>query len=125
VSNDESPQRDAQKPSAFLSDAERASNSARFYDFDRFRIDTKRHLLLRNGKPIAIKPKALDLLLLLVRRPGGSSGLTSTSGLNTAPVLSPHRSLLAYASDRAGTSDFDIWVQAIAGGDRFAWRTSS
>ena len=42
----------------------------RFYDFDGFRIDTKRHLLMRGGEPIAIKPKALDLLLLLVRHPG-------------------------------------------------------
>ena len=70
MSNDGSPQRDAQKLSAFLSDAERASNSVRFYDFDGFRIDTKRHLLMRGGEPIAIKPKALDLLLLLVRHPG-------------------------------------------------------
>jgi DNA-binding winged helix-turn-helix (wHTH) protein len=70
VSNDGSPQRSAQKPSAFLSDAERASKSVRFYDFDRFRIDTKRHLLMRDGEPIAIKPKALDMLLLLVRHPG-------------------------------------------------------
>lgn len=244
MSSDGSPQRDAQKPSAFLSDAERASNSVRFYDFDRYRIDTKRHLLMRDGEPIAIKPKALDMLLLLVRHRGrllgkeelmnrlwpdtaveeanltqnvfvvrkalgeapgeqrfiatvarqgyrfvgnvrevteeepsspddairriaraesprvaprrwslfyaGSAGLlslaagilafnwalngslapkseslsgrrlvrlTSTSGLNTDPALSPDGSLLAYASDRAGTSGFDIWVQAVAGGD--------
>jgi Tol biopolymer transport system component/DNA-binding winged helix-turn-helix (wHTH) protein len=70
VSNDGSPQRETQKPSAFLSDAERASNSVRFYDFDGYRIDTKRHLLMRDGEPIAIKPKALDMLLLLVRHPG-------------------------------------------------------
>ena len=70
MSNDGSPQRDAQKLSAFLSDAERASNPVRFYDFDGFRIDTKRHLLMRGGEPIGIKPKALDLLLLLVRHPG-------------------------------------------------------
>lgn len=42
--------------------------------------------------------------------------LTSASGLNTEPALSPDGNLLAYASDRAGT-DFDIYVQSAAGGD--------
>ena len=70
VTNDASPQREAQKPSAFLSGAERASNPVRFYEFDRFRIDTKRHLLMRDGGPIAIKAKALDTLVLLVQHAG-------------------------------------------------------
>ena len=43
--------------------------------------------------------------------------LTSTSGLNTDPALSPDGTLLAYASDRAGAGDFDIYVQPVAGGD--------
>ena len=43
--------------------------------------------------------------------------LTSTSGLNTDPALSPDGELLAYASDRGGTGGFDIWVQPIGGGD--------
>ena len=42
--------------------------------------------------------------------------LTSTSGLNTDPALSPDGTLLAYASDRSGTSGFDIWVQPVGGG---------
>ena len=70
VTNHASPQREAQKPSAFLSGAERASNPVRFYEFDRFRIDTKRHLLMRDGGPIAIKAKALDTLVLLVQHAG-------------------------------------------------------
>jgi Tol biopolymer transport system component len=37
--------------------------------------------------------------------------LTSTSGLNIDPALSPDGTLLAYASDRAGAGDLDIWVQ--------------
>ena len=41
--------------------------------------------------------------------------LTSASGLNTEPALSPDGTLLAYASDRAG--DFDIYVQPVGGGD--------
>jgi len=43
--------------------------------------------------------------------------LTTSSGLNVEPALSPDGSLLAYASDRAGTGSFDIWVQPIAGGN--------
>ena len=43
--------------------------------------------------------------------------LTSTSGLNVDPALSPDGSLLAYASDRAGTGGFDIWVQPVGGSE--------
>ncbi len=39
--------------------------------------------------------------------------LTSTSGLNTDPALSPDGASLAYASDRGGSGDLDIWVQPI------------
>lgn len=41
--------------------------------------------------------------------------LTSTSGLNIDPALSPDGSLLAYASDRGGAGDMDIWVQPLGG----------
>jgi len=37
--------------------------------------------------------------------------LTSTSGVNIDPALSADGSLLAYASDRGGSGDLDIWVQ--------------
>jgi DNA-binding winged helix-turn-helix (wHTH) protein/Tol biopolymer transport system component len=70
VTNHASPQRKAQKPSAFLSGVERTSNPLRFYEFDRFRIDTKRRLLMRDGEPIAIKAKALDTLVMLVQHAG-------------------------------------------------------
>ena len=43
--------------------------------------------------------------------------LTWTGGLNTDPAISPDGALVAYASDAAGASNFDIWLQAVAGGD--------
>jgi len=43
--------------------------------------------------------------------------LTSTSGLNADPALSPDGRLLAYASDRAGSGGLDIWVQPVGAGE--------
>jgi Tol biopolymer transport system component len=39
--------------------------------------------------------------------------LTSTSGLNTDPAISPDGLQLAYASDRGGPGELDIWIQPI------------
>jgi Tol biopolymer transport system component/DNA-binding winged helix-turn-helix (wHTH) protein len=41
--------------------------------------------------------------------------LTSSSGLNIDPAFSPDGSLLAYASDRAGSAGLDIWLQPANG----------
>jgi Tol biopolymer transport system component/tRNA A-37 threonylcarbamoyl transferase component Bud32 len=43
--------------------------------------------------------------------------LTSDAGLSIDPALSPDGKLLAYASDRAGEHNLDIWVQQVAGGE--------
>jgi hypothetical protein len=42
--------------------------------------------------------------------------VTSDSGLTTTPALSSDGKLIAYASDRFGRGDLDIWVQHAAGG---------
>lgn len=42
---------------------------------------------------------------------GSLTQVTFDSGLSTDPALSPDGWLLAYASDRAGVSNLDIWIQ--------------
>src|SRR5215831_17188532 len=43
--------------------------------------------------------------------------LTRDAGLTWQPALSPDGKLIAYASDRAGRGNLDIWVQQIGGGE--------
>ncbi len=40
------------------------------YDFGPFRLDARKHLLLRGGQPVGLAPKALETLLLLVESSG-------------------------------------------------------
>jgi Tol biopolymer transport system component len=56
------------------------------------------------------RPPAPDPPAALVR-------LTWDGGLTTAPAISPDATLLAYASDRAGRGDLDVWVQRMGGSD--------
>src|ERR1700674_2025951 len=46
--------------------------------------------------------------------------LTFDSGLDTDPALSPDGKLLAYASDRTGKGDLDIWVRQLPSGEPVA-----
>src|SRR5215813_15181263 len=41
-----------------------------FYDFGPFRIDLVERVLIRDGQPLTLTPKAFDLLLALVERCG-------------------------------------------------------
>ena len=40
------------------------------YEFGKFRLDPAEHLLLRDGKPVALTPKAFDILCVLAQSGG-------------------------------------------------------
>src|SRR5262249_25077972 len=78
--------------------------------------------------PVAIGSLALAILGVLAWRltrsptekplPGPALiRLTTDPGLTTEPSLSPDGKIIAYASDRSGESNLDIWVQQLAGGE--------
>jgi serine/threonine protein kinase/Tol biopolymer transport system component len=48
---------------------------------------------------------------------GALRQITFDHGLTTDPAISPDGKLLAFASDRAGAGNLDIWVKQIDGGD--------
>jgi Tol biopolymer transport system component len=57
------------------------------------------------------KPESTTGKLVLQQRP-----ITERRGVTHSPVLSPDGKLIAYASDRAGETGLDIWVQQLAYG---------
>src|SRR5262245_7671748 len=42
----------------------------RFYEFGPFRVDAEKRVLLREGLPVSLAPKALDMLLVLIQHRG-------------------------------------------------------
>jgi Tol biopolymer transport system component len=65
---------------------------------------------------------AASVALWLMRRPKPVGApvlmqLTTDAGLTIDPALSPDGKLLAYASDRSGEGNLDIWVRQIGGGE--------
>lgn len=44
--------------------------SSHYYEFGPFRLDVRERLLLKDGEPLALTPKAFDVLAVLVRRSG-------------------------------------------------------
>src|SRR5205085_11144580 len=62
---------------------------------------------------------AIWLLVTSVPKPSSNlvlTRLTSDSGLTGSPAISLDGKLVAYASDRGGEQNLDIWVQQVAGG---------
>jgi len=64
---------------------------------------------------------AIVLLSPFLKKPSEEfqlTRLTNDSGFSTDPAISPDGKLVAYASDRSGEGNLDIWVQNISTGDR-------
>ena len=47
-----------------------SGRSSESYEFGPYRLDVNRRQLTREDQPVALAPKTLELLLLLVRNPG-------------------------------------------------------
>jgi Tol biopolymer transport system component/DNA-binding winged helix-turn-helix (wHTH) protein len=67
------------------------------------------------------KPPLREMAAVDVTSPRGPAGpvthLTSGSDLNTEPAVSPDGEWVAYASDRSGEGNLDIWMQRLSGGE--------
>jgi len=69
---------------------------------------------------LVLAAAAIVLKLFVLKPPGAVeyeiSPVTYDSGMTGFPTLSPDGSLMAYASDREGDGNLDIWVQQVSGG---------
>jgi len=57
-------------------------SDSEIYEFDSFQLDVRRRLLMREGQPVPVTPKAFDILLALVR--SGGRVLSKDEMMNTA-----------------------------------------
>lgn len=81
----------------------------------------RRMVFLVAAASVLVLAAAAVLLKLFVLKPPGPveyeiTPLTYDLGITAFPTLSPAGNLMAYASDREGNGNLDIWVQQVSGG---------
>jgi Tol biopolymer transport system component len=81
----------------------------------------KNRTVLLAAAAVLLVAAAVVIIKLVGRRPEAPAEfeitpLTFDSGATTWPTVSLDGNLMAYASDREGSRNFDIWVQQVAGG---------
>lgn len=87
------------------------------YDLGPFRVDLVRRVLLRDGEPVAITPKAFSLLLILLEKRGEVvskeeliRGVWGTPDVSDANVMQNVSSLRKALGERAGESRYIVTV---------------
>jgi DNA-binding winged helix-turn-helix (wHTH) protein/Tol biopolymer transport system component len=55
--------------SEFIRDRDMSSQPKHFFEFGPYRVDPEQHILWRGNQPVALQPKALETLLVLVEHP--------------------------------------------------------
>jgi Tol biopolymer transport system component len=80
----------------------------------------KTAFLVAAASILVLAAAAVVLKLFILKPPGPVdyeiTPLTFDSGVTAFPTLSPAGNLIAYASDREGDGNLDIWVQQVSGG---------
>jgi serine/threonine protein kinase len=82
----------------------------------------RKRAVLQAASTVLIVAAAAVLLMLFVFKPRAPVEfeiipVTFDSGLTGTPAVSADGTLMAYASDREGSHNFDIWVQQVSGGE--------
>jgi eukaryotic-like serine/threonine-protein kinase len=88
--------------------------------FDRIEDSIRRHPAALVAAGLAATLAILIPFLIPSSRPNERTVLTQVtadSGLATYPAVSADGKLVAYASDRSGDENLDIWLEQIGGGD--------